>query len=453
MDGEGLIINGRRVAVPGVRVVTWLDDERIPRVTKVNRRRASAVSAVVLHTSRGVVGVVRDGAGDDGKALRLARYQVTGSREASWHLTVGGAGTVYQQADLADDATWHASQANPWSVGIECAQSADTPDLTRAQVDACVAVVRAICEALNIPRRVPVRAHDGGASWSPESAPVKAWQPRKQGGESRAASGVIGHRNLTRNRGPGDPGDPLMLALLAAGFAGVAPEAMTVGTIRHADDAPTAEPDDAHDEDTDAPQWPPLPSWLDPALEVDASRDLPDDLAAFVRAQWAVLAGQGLDRDQAAGLIAHAATECGRGRRAIGFNAGGCKLKRREYDEAIAKTGHGLRWWRDLGHTDSGDDEVEYYRAFDNFDEFWRYWMKRFLPREVAADTIVRYAATGAAFWRGDASWFWRMLASGYRGSVRQKEVEATIAAGGDPASHPSVRAWADLTRRVRGML
>ena len=65
MDGEGLIINGRRVAVPGVRVVTWLDDERIPRVTKVNRRRASAVSAVVLHTSRGVVGVVRDGAGDD----------------------------------------------------------------------------------------------------------------------------------------------------------------------------------------------------------------------------------------------------------------------------------------------------------------------------------------------------------------------------------------------------
>ena len=55
------------------------------------------------------------------------------------------------------DATWHASQANPWSVGIECAQSADTPDLTRAQVDACVAVVRAICEALNIPRRVPVR--------------------------------------------------------------------------------------------------------------------------------------------------------------------------------------------------------------------------------------------------------------------------------------------------------
>lgn len=447
MDGEGLIINGRRVAVPGVRVVTWLDDERIPRVTKVNRRRASAVSAVVLHTSRGVVGVVRDGAGDDGKALRLARYQVTGSREASWHLTVGGAGTVYQQADLADDATWHASQANPWSVGIECAQSADTPDLTRAQVDACVAVVRAICEALNIPRRVPVRAHDGGASWSPESAPVKAWQPRKQGGESRAASGVIGHRNLTRNRGPGDPGDPLMLALLAAGFAGVAPEAMTVGTIRHADDAPTAQPDDSHDEDTDAPQWPPLPSWLDPALEVDASEDLPDDLAAFVRAQAPVLAALGVTGDRAAELIAHAATECGRGRRAHASNLGGVKAREREFAEAAAK-GTPLTWWRDLGHVESGDDDVVYYRGFADDAAFWAYLMKTRIGRPGVAPTSERYLEASRVFWSADTSgWMLRLLLAGYRGDTRRREAEAQ----GD--AHPSAVAHRNLVARVRGML
>lgn len=445
---EGLIINGRRVPVPGVRIVSWLDDPRVPRVTKVSRRRASAVSAVVLHTSRGVVGVVRDGAGDDGKALRLARYQVTGSREASWHLTVGGAGTVYQQADLADDATWHASQANPWSVGIECAQSADTPDLTRAQVDACVAVVRAICEALNIPRRVPVRAHDGGASWSPESAPVKAWQPRKQGGESRAASGVIGHRNLTRNRGPGDPGDPLMLALLAAGFAGASPAEMTVGTVRHADDAPVAEPEDTHDEDSDdAPAAPPLPSWLDPALEVDASRDLPDDLAAFVRAQWAVLAGQGLAAEQAAEFLAHAATECGRGRRAIGHNMGGVKAKRAEYEAAAAK-GIRLRWWRDLGHLDAGDDEVEYYRAWDSAADFWAFFQKRYTPRSI--DVSPRYADAGRAFWSDDPSgWFVELLRAGYRGEVRQRE----IAALRDPETHPSVVAHRKLVARVRELM
>jgi len=445
-DGEGLIINGRRVPVPGVRIVSWLDDPRVPRVTKVSRRRGP-VTAVVLHTSRGKVGAVREGAGDDGKALRLARYQARSTREASWHLTIGGAGTVYQQADIAEDATWHASQANFWSVGIECAQSSDTPDLTRAQVDACVAVVRAICEAFNIPQRVPVRSHDGG-SWSVEARPVRAWQPRKQGGESRPVAGVIGHRNLTTNRGAGDPGDPLMLALLAAGFAGASPAEMTVGTVRHADDAPVAEPEDTHDEDSDdAPAAPPLPSWLDPALEVDASRDLPDDLAAFVRAQWAVLAGQGLAAEQAAELIAHAATECGRGRRAIGFNAGGVKAKRADYEAAAAK-GVRLRWWRDLGHLDAGDDEVEYYRAWDSAADFWAFFQKRYTPRSI--DVSPRYADAGRAFWSDDPSgWFVELLRAGYRGEVRQRE----IAALRDPETHPSVVAHRKLVARVRELM
>lgn len=446
-DGEGLIINGRRVPVPGVRIVSWLDDPRVPRVTKVSRRRGP-VTAVVLHTSRGKVGAVREGAGDDGKALRLARYQARSTREASWHLTIGGAGTVYQQADIAEDATWHASQANFWSVGIECAQSSDTPDLTRAQVDACVAVVRAICEAFNIPQRVPVRSHDGG-SWSVEARPVRAWQPRKQGGESRPVAGVIGHRNLTTNRGAGDPGDPLMLALLAAGFAGASPAEMTVGTVRHADDAPVAEPEDTHDEDSDdAPAAPPLPSWLDPALEVDASRDLPDDLAAFVRAQWAVLAGQGLAAEQAAEFLAHAATECGRGRRAFAFNMFGAKLREREYAEAVAKTGRGLRWWRDLGHVESGDDEVELYRGFDDAPTAWRWFAKKTAPRYP--NSADRYAAAGRAFHSDDPSgWFIAILAAGYRGARRAAE----IAALRDPETHPSVVAHRKLVARVRELM
>jgi len=36
-------------------------------------------------------------------------------------------------------------------------------------------------------------------------------------------SGVFGHRNQTRQRGPGDPGSSVFLALLAAGYAGVEP--------------------------------------------------------------------------------------------------------------------------------------------------------------------------------------------------------------------------------------
>jgi hypothetical protein len=219
MGSDGLIIDGHRYPVPGVRVVTWLDDpDAAPLVTKGFARSASAVTAIVLHTSRGRRGGVRPVAGSDEKALRLARYQARGSRAASWHLTIGGAGTVYQQADLATFATWHASHANQWSVGVELAQSADTPDLTRAQVDACVAVVRVICAAMKIPERFPAKPGN-----VPIDGPVRAWQSRKQGGESLSARGVIGHRNLTTSRGPGDPGDAVFTALAAVGFVGVAP--------------------------------------------------------------------------------------------------------------------------------------------------------------------------------------------------------------------------------------
>ena len=447
MDGEGLIINGRRVPVPGVRVVTYLDDPvRCPRVTKGSARPASAATAVMLHASRGRSGVVVPGSRESDKAAKLVRYQVRSERDASWCITIGSAGDVWQQCDAATFATWHATVANQWSVGLELAQTADTPDLTQAQVDACVAVVRVLCEALRIPLRVPVVGHDGD-SWSVCNKPVRAWQSRKQGGEARAVSGVLGHRNVTTSRGKGDPGDGVFLALLASGFAGVAPEAMTVGGDRDLKPENITHDDAEEPHDDDAPAWPPLPSWLDPALEVDASEDLPDDLAAFARAQWAVLAGQGLAAEQAAELIAHAATECGRGRRAIGFNAGGVKAKRADYEAAAAK-GVRLRWWRDLGHLDAGDDEVEYYRAWDSAADFWAFFQKRYTPRSI--DVSPRYADAGRAFWSDDPSgWFVELLRAGYRGEVRQRE----IAALRDPETHPSVVAHRKLVARVRELM
>lgn len=444
---DGLIINGKRVPVPGVNVITWEDDPRVPRVPRAKRstRPASSVTAIVLHTSRGKVGKVVPGSRQSDKALRLARYQARGSHAASWHLTVAHDGTVYQQADLATDETWHATQANPWTVGIELAQD-ESPDLTQAQVSACVATVRAVCEALGIPAWVPAR--QSGGSWSVLSTPVRAWQPRKQNGASQSARGVIGHRNLTTNRGAGDPGDGIFLALLANGFAGVEPEAMTAdattSTLASVEDA-------THDEDDGgtAPETAPLPAWLDPAREVDASRDLPDDLAAFVRAQARELAALGVTGDRAAELLAHCATECGRGRRAIGHNYGGVKAKEREYREAAAK-GAPLGWWRDLGHLDAGDDEVEYYRAFESDADFWRYFVKRFCGGPSLPPSSERYTAAGRAFWGpSPAGWFVELVRAGYRGKVRAREI-AVLA---DPSAHPSVVEHRALVERVKGLL
>lgn len=450
--GAGLVVDGRRVPVPGVDVVTWLDDPRAcPPVTRGDRRRAADVTAVVLHTSRGRRGAIAEGRRASDKAARLARYQVRTRRKVSWCITVGASGEVFQQCDAALVATWHAGVANGYSVGIELAQDEGTPDLTRAQVDAAVAVVRALCGALAIPSRVPVRP-DG----SPVDAPVRAWQPRSQGGEALPAAGVIAHRNVTTRRGKGDAGDPVIEALRAAGFDGASPDAMTLRAAAAVATAAPAEvddePHDGDDGDDNAPAWPPLPPWIDPALEVDATDDLPDDLAALVRDAAPVLAALGVDLERAAELLAHAATECARGREAHGNNYGGVKLKERDDAAHRAKHGRGLAWWRAPGHVDAGDGAVAYYRAFEDVPAFWAFWLKRYVPRPGSAEG-ERYAATGAAFWGADPSrWFVELLRAGYRGPVREREI-LELYARGAADTHPSVAAHRALVARVRSML
>lgn len=435
----GLVVFGRRVPVAGVEVVTWLDDpHRAPHVAQ-GSVRADRPTAIVVHTSRGRRGGIVEARVSD-KADKLARYQARASTHVSWHITIGAAGEVLQQCDAGSWMAWQASHANRFTVGIEVAQDASTPDITRAQVRSLAAVVAALCDALAIPRRLPV----AGAG-VPLAVPVRAWQPRKQGGEQHPFAGVVGHRNLTTSRGPGDPGDPLMLALLAAGFSGVDPSVMTLDatpvTEEHGDDT---------EHDSDAPAWPPLPRWIDPALEIDAGDDLDDDPASFVRSALPHLAALGVPAARAVESIAHCATECGWGRRGIGHNLGGVKLKERDNVEVLAKTGRGLAWWRAAGHVSAGDDAVVYYRAFDDARAFWAWWLKRYVPRAGTAGD--RYAETGRRFW-GEGDWFAAMVLAGYRGTVRQLELEALVRAGRDLAEHPSVAEHRRVVDRVAALV
>lgn len=214
----GLVVAGRRVEVPGVAdLVTYLDDpHRAPRVTDGKPRDGSHVTGIVLHTSRGRRGTVRPGAFPSTRAELLALYQSRTTRAVSWHATVDTDGTTIQQADAALWMCWHAGHANGWSIGIELVQQPDTGDLWEVQIAACVAVVEALCVALSIPRRTPVTA-DG----RPHAGLIHEHQEASEGGLQRPFAGVLGHRALTRNRGPGDPGDAIFEALLAAGFEGV----------------------------------------------------------------------------------------------------------------------------------------------------------------------------------------------------------------------------------------
>lgn len=213
-----LIVGGQRIEVPDVRVVSWLDEpKRVPKATD-GRVRATIPTAIVLHTSRGVPGKIQQGARASGVAEALARYQAQSSRDVSWHLTIDTDGEVLQSCDVSSWLAWHASSANGWTIGIELAQHADSGDLWSAQVDALVAVCDVLCRMLRIPRCVPVEANG-----RPVASPVRAWQERSEGGRGEHFVGLVGHRNLTRNRGPGDPGDAIFDALLSRGYVGIVP--------------------------------------------------------------------------------------------------------------------------------------------------------------------------------------------------------------------------------------
>ena len=429
----GLVIAGARVAVPGVRVITWCDDPTVaPRVTDGRERPAGNVLALVMHTSRGRRSVVREGARPSDRGERLARYQARTKRSVSWHLTGDTDGDVFQQADLATWLAWHVEEANGWTVGYELVQHRDAPDLWRVQLDAAVAVCTAACTALGIPRRLFV-----GADGRPWLQPVPSLLMAKYGGPGGRWGGVLGHCQLVPDevRGPGDPGDGIFRALLDAGFEGVRVEGAVAVRPR---EAPAGE----------------APSWVDATREVRDTGDLAVTPETWVRESLADLAALGVSRERAVEAIGWCAVECSWGTRAIAHNAGGVKLKRRDDAAWRAKYGRGLAWWRAPGHRASGDDPVEWYRGFDDAAQFWAFFLKRYAPRPEGPAERDRYEAAGAAFW-GDAPtrWVVELLLAGYRGSVREQELERLLAAGQAPEAHPSIARHRAVVERVKAML
>lgn len=197
-----IVLSGQAVELPGSK--TFARGE-VLGVTDGARRWQNPI-AVVLHTIHGRRGALRPGAGPPGVAERLARYQARTARKVSWHFTVGLDGAVLQSADPGPWSCWHAGHANAWSVGIEMCQE-PKGDLYEATIAATVQLCEALAAAYAIPRRVP----------GPR-VPVRRWQPVKEGGGEKRWPGFLGHRNLTREKGLGDPGDQVFDALVAAGF-------------------------------------------------------------------------------------------------------------------------------------------------------------------------------------------------------------------------------------------
>jgi hypothetical protein len=216
--GGTLVLSGRRVNAPGVVAITFADGNPCaPRITEGGRRTVP-LQAIVAHTTNGTPHdpPLSPTAAQSSSACRLARYQTTTDRDVSWDFTVSTTGVVLQQNDPTNFYSWQAGLVNGRTCGIENEQGPGGT-LYPAQVQAFVRLVDTITRHYGIQRQLPARRDAAG-----KLRPLRGVIARldEHDGACRTWWGVLGHRNITPNRGPGDPGDVLMQALLDAGYEG-----------------------------------------------------------------------------------------------------------------------------------------------------------------------------------------------------------------------------------------
>lgn len=205
--GTGIILGGKRERPPGLECTNWLDDPvlRLRKGEDFRERRETWIRQIVLHTTRGIPGGndqrpqdIRPGLGPPvGAGERAARWWSKDPTAAGAHLVVDHDGHVFCCVDLIREAAQHASQANQTSVGIEIYQGKDA-ELYEGQLGAVVRLVDWLTLRLGIQRQIPHRY----------LGPV-----RRLLDDLSDVVGVLGHRDLSRNRGAGDPGSAVFYRL------------------------------------------------------------------------------------------------------------------------------------------------------------------------------------------------------------------------------------------------
>ena len=212
-----IVLNGQKIATPGLNTISWMDDPTILKTPHTNPRRMW-VRAVVLHTVDGKEGGLRPGISPPSTRARTeANYQAHTTRDVSWDYTIDTDGTIIASNDPIESLTWQATSVNPWTLGIEMVQEPNG-DLWEGQVDVTVRFLDLLTRELAdrghpIQRQVPMTA---------DGKPFRGVIARIADAESsKSVVGIYGHRNQTSNRGPGDPGDFIFKALLAAEYKGL----------------------------------------------------------------------------------------------------------------------------------------------------------------------------------------------------------------------------------------
>jgi hypothetical protein len=209
----GVVINGKAEAVPGLACSSWLDDPtlRLKAGEDCRRRFTRWIRGIVLHTTKGIPGgrdqraqEIRPGLGAPvGAGLRTARFWSGDGRNAGAHLVVDFDGSVACLADLQTEAAYHAGEVNEVTIGIEIYQGG-AAELYAGQLDVVVALLDWLTARFGIQRQMPLAG--------------KRDLVRRIAVGAKDVVGIYGHRHVTTNRGPGDPGDAVFERLARAGY-------------------------------------------------------------------------------------------------------------------------------------------------------------------------------------------------------------------------------------------
>lgn len=209
----GFIVSGNVEHAPGLAVENFVDTPslRLKRGEDYTARPAREwIRAIMLHTTRGIPAGRGDppapilpGRGPNVQSeLKIARYWSGDGRNAGAHLIVDADGSIAQTCDLRDDATYHCPRWNTGSIGIEIFQTG-RGELYETQLDTVVQLVDWLTARFGIQRMIPHRYLGPVARLCDDGGDV---------------TGVIGHRDAARNRGPGDPGSAIFYRLGRAGY-------------------------------------------------------------------------------------------------------------------------------------------------------------------------------------------------------------------------------------------
>lgn len=213
-----IIIGRKQFEVEGLTTKSWLDNISWLKYITHKNTRTRQVRSIVAHTHEGILSDLIQGMGPDSTIDEAnARYQVNTTRSVSWDYTIDMNGEVLCQNDPTVDYSWQANNINAVSLGFELIQGPNKTDSKRrvlysGQLDKTVLLIDFLTASLGIQRQIPWNKKED----KPNLRQIKRLS--STGGNGNNVVGIIGHVNVTSERGAGDPGQHIFYALKDAGY-------------------------------------------------------------------------------------------------------------------------------------------------------------------------------------------------------------------------------------------